>query len=89
VFDIESPFSMVVLIVAIVFGANIWRTHMLTRARRTRSSEDLAVIASLTDQVERLAQRVQVLEKLATDDDRKLAREIEGLRRNDEKDMRG
>jgi uncharacterized protein YlxW (UPF0749 family) len=87
VFNIDNPFTMVVFIVAIVFGASVWRTHMVTRARRGRSSEDVALIASLTEQVERLTDRVAVLERLATDDDRSLAREIEGLRRNPTKDV--
>lgn len=85
-FEIDNPFTMVVFIVAIVFGASVWRTHMMTRARRTRSSEDEALIAQLTAQVERLTDRVGVLEKLATDDDRKLAREIDSLSRTDRKD---
>jgi uncharacterized protein YlxW (UPF0749 family) len=87
VFNIDNPFTMVVFIVAIVFGASVWRTHMVTRARRGRSSEDVALIASLTEQVERLTDRVAVLERLATDDDRSLAREIEGLRRPATKDV--
>jgi hypothetical protein len=82
VFSIDSPFTMVVMIVAIVFGANVWRTHMVTKARRSHSSQDAAVIDALTAQVERLTERVAVLEKLATDEDRSLAREIEGLRRS-------
>jgi phage shock protein B len=77
---VSSPFTMVVLIVAIVFGAKIWRTHMLTRARVGRSSEDEALLGSMQAQIDRLTERVQVLEKLVTDDDRNLAREIDRLR---------
>jgi phage shock protein B len=80
IFAVSSPFAMVVLIVAIVFGAKIWRTHMLTRAQMGRSREDEALIGSMQAQIERLSQRVQVLEKLMTDDDRNLAREIDRLR---------
>jgi phage shock protein B len=82
IFAVTSPFTMVVLIVAIVFGAKIWRTHMLTRARVGRSREDDALIGSMQAQIDRLSQRVQVLEKLVTDDDRNLAREIDRLRDN-------
>lgn len=79
-FNVANPFTMVVLIVAIVFGAKIWRTHMLTRSRIGRSREDDALIGSMQAQVDRLTERVQVLEKLITDDDRNLAREIDRLR---------
>jgi phage shock protein B len=78
--NVANPFTMVVLIVAIVFGAKIWRTHMLTRSRVGRSREDDALIGSMQAQVDRLTERVQVLEKLITDDDRNLAREIDRLR---------
>jgi phage shock protein B len=80
IFAVTSPFTMVVLIVAIVFGAKIWRTHMLTRARQGRSHEDEALLGSMQAQIDRLTDRVQVLEKLVTDDDRNLAREIDRLR---------
>ena len=75
-----SPFAMVVMIVAIVFGAKIWRTHLLTKARVGRTREDDALIGSMQQQIDRLTSRVQVLERLMTDDDRKLAREIDRLR---------
>ncbi|HEX5006087.1 MAG TPA: hypothetical protein VFV70_03175 [Hyphomonadaceae bacterium] len=79
----SSPFAMVVLIVAIVFGAKIWRTHLLTRARVGRSREDEVLIGSMQSQIDRLTDRVSVLEKLVTDDDRRLAREIDSLRDRD------
>ena len=80
IFAVSSPFAMVVLIVAIVFGAKIWRTHLLTRARVGRSREDEVLIGSMQSQIDRLTERVAVLEKLVTDDDRRLAREIYSLR---------
>lgn len=80
---VGSPFTMVVLIVAIVFGAKIWRTHLLTNASRGRSREDEALLGSMQAQIDRLTERVQVLEKLVTDDDRNLAREIDRLRDRD------
>ena len=83
IFAVSSPFAMVVLIVAIVFGARIWRTHLLTRARVSRSHEDDALIGSMQSQIDRLTERVAVLERLVTDDDRRLAREIDGLRDRD------
>lgn len=80
IFAVSSPFAMVVMIVAIVFGAKIWRTHLITRARMGRSREDDALIGSMQAQIDRLTERVQVLERLVTDDDRSLAREIDRLR---------
>jgi hypothetical protein len=71
---------MVVLIVAIVFGARIWRTWLLTSAREGRSREDEAMFGSMQSQIDRLTERVAVLEKLVTDDDRRLSREIDSLR---------
>ena len=79
-FNIVNPFSMVVMIVAIVFGAKIWRTHMITQARTGRSREDDALIGSMQSQIDRLTDRVAVLERLLTDDDRRLSREINSLR---------
>jgi phage shock protein B len=79
-FNVSNPFMMVVLIVAIVFGAKIWRTHMLTRARVGRSEADEHIIGSMQQQIDKLTDRVAVLERLLTDDDRNLAREIDRLR---------
>ena len=83
IFAVSSPFAMVVLIVAIVFGARIWRTHLITKARTGRSREDEVLIGSMQSQIDRLTERVAVLEKLVTDDDRRLAREIDNLRDRD------
>lgn len=78
--DIDGPL-MIVLIVAIVFGAKLMRTQMLLRARMdARASEDGVVSSAMQAQIDRLTDRVAVLEKLVTDDDRRLAREIDGLR---------
>jgi hypothetical protein len=42
-----------------------------------------AILAETQKEVARLRERVQVLEKLVTDDDRKLASDIERLRRDE------
>ena len=78
--DIGSPFTMVVLIVAIVFGAKLWRTQMIMQGKLGRSRADDQLIGSMQSQIDRLTDRVAVLEKLVTDDDRRLASEIERLR---------
>jgi hypothetical protein len=47
------------------------------------------IVAETSADVARLRERVQVLEKLVTDDDRRLADEIERLRRDRGEDIRG
>jgi hypothetical protein len=68
-FAVTSPFAMVVLIVAIV-----------TKGNSTRSRADEMIIGSMQSQIDKLTDRVGVLEKLVTDDDRRLSREIDQLR---------
>ena len=70
----------VVLIVAIVLGSRMLRTHMMTQMRSGRSREDDQMIGSMQSEITRLTDRVKVLERLATDDDRNLSREINSLR---------
>jgi hypothetical protein len=67
---------MVVAIVWIVQNAKNRRAELLSG----RSSADDAVLGSMQAQIERLTERVAVLEKLVTDDDRRLSREIDSLR---------
>ena len=81
------PFLMVIAIVGIVFGSKAWRTWMLTKHRSARSPEDDRLISDMARQIEKLSDRVAVLERLATDEDRKLANEIERLRRDDRPGM--
>lgn len=76
---IDNPFAMVVLIVAIVFGARVLQARYKSEGRG-RAPQDDRVIAHMQQEIDRLTQRVQVLEKLVTDDDRKLASEIDRLR---------
>lgn len=77
---VSAPFLMVVAIVAIVFGSKILRTKMLTEARHGRSREDEVVMGTMQQQIDKLTDRVAVLERLVTDDDRRLSREIDSLR---------
>lgn len=77
---IDNPFAMVVVIVAIVFGSMLLKTRMRTQHLGRRSADDERVMSHMQQQIESLTQRVQVLEKLVTDDDRKLANEIDRLR---------
>lgn len=75
-----APFVMVVAIVAIVSGGRTWRAYLLAKANSGRSREDEVMFGSMQAQIDRLTERVAVLEKLVTDDDRNLAREIDRLR---------
>ncbi len=80
-FDVfDNPFAMVVAIVAIVAGARVWRTHLVTKARHQRAPDDDKLIKSMQGEIHALSERVRVLEKLVTDDDRQLASEIDRLR---------
>lgn len=78
--DINSPFTMVVLIVLISVGAGV--IHDLIKTRRETAkldgtqSED---IEALKAEVSRLTERVKVLERLSTDSDARLREEIRNL----------
>lgn len=71
-----NPFEMVVLIVAIVMIAKVMRD----RALRPPAPEIPAETEALLAEVARLRDRVEVLERLATDKSRRLADEIDSLR---------
>jgi hypothetical protein len=79
-FNIANPFTMVVAIVAIVMLGRVWRAHIIARGRTGRSEADEHLIGSMQQQVDKLTDRVAVLERLLTDDDRRLSREIDRLR---------
>lgn len=85
-----GPFEMVVAIVAITAGASIIRAkHGIRRNKRGdwRQGNDDTTLQmennQLRDEMRGLKDRIQVLERLATDDEsdaRRLDREIEKLR---------
>jgi len=80
-------------------GTFLMMIHMTAKAKAARyramsgQGEDAArlerIVAETSAEVARLRERVQVLERLVTDDDRKLADEIERLRRGRGEDIRG
>jgi len=76
---VAAPFAMVVAIVWIVQHNKSRRAEMF----RGPSREDDAVMGSMQAQIDKLTDRVAVLERLVTDDDRRLAREIDSLRDRD------
>jgi len=73
-----NQYEMVVLIVAVIFIARTIRER--NRLRAAAPPPDDAVPALIAE-VARLRERVQVLERIATDDSRRLAVEIDNLNR--------
>lgn len=76
---VVAPFLMVVAIVWIVQQGKNRRAE----AALGGSREDAAVMGAMQAQIDKLTDRVAVLERLVTDDDRRLAREIDSLRGRD------
>ena len=79
VIAVAAPFVMVVAIVYLIQNGKNRRAELVTRGSR----EDDAIVGSMQQQIDKLTARVQVLERLVTDDDRRLSREIDGLRNRD------
>ena len=77
--DINSPFTMVVLIVLIAVGAGVIKTWIETRANSTADEETRLRMEDLEREVIRLRDRVKVLEKITTDGDDRLREEISRL----------
>ncbi len=78
-FEIDSPFTMVVLLVLIAGGAGVIKTWIKTRGDREADEETQAKSFRLRKDVERLTERVRVLETIATDKDERLREEIRRL----------
>ena len=74
-----NPFEMVVLIVAIVMVASVMRARMHKHGRDTPPEERVENIR-LREEVKELKERLHVLERIATDRENSLSREIEELR---------
>jgi uncharacterized protein YlxW (UPF0749 family) len=74
-----NPFEMVVLIVAIVMIAGIFKSR---RGRGANESEQAGSLEAqqLREEVQRLKERVQTLERITVEKENSLAREIEDLR---------
>ncbi|MEQ1781771.1 MAG: hypothetical protein ABMA14_10450 [Hyphomonadaceae bacterium] len=79
VIAVAAPFVMVVAIVYLIQNGKNRRAELVTRG----SHQDEAIVGSMQQQIDKLTARVQVLERLVTDDDRRLSREIDGLRNRD------
>ena len=87
IWEIVPIMVFAIPLVAIIGGLSMQRLKMKLeagQAEATGQAAQLAAELALTRaDVARLQDRVNVLERLATDGDRKLATDIERLRRND------
>ena len=75
-----NQFEMVVIIVAIVMFASVMRAKYGTRRSRDRVPSEDPEALRLKEEVRTLRERIQVLERIATDRESTLEREIEQLR---------
>ena len=76
-----NPFEMVILIVLIVTIGSVIRGRRSQRHREDRSPPNERVeTLRLQDEVKQLKERIHVLERIATDKDDALSREIDSLR---------
>jgi hypothetical protein len=75
-----DPFSMVVAIVAISVGAGVVNNWIKMKHASRRNVQQDRELEEVRGQVEKLADRVRVLERLAVDADRQLSQEISKLR---------
>ena len=74
-----NPFEMVVLIVAIVMFATVMKAR-IGRQQRTIDPAEQVETMRLRDEVKQLKERLHVLERIATEKESSLAREIDELR---------
>ncbi len=72
---VAAPFVMVVAIIWVVQNGKLRQAEL----ERGSHAGD-AIVGQMQQQIDRLTDRVAVLERLVTDDDRRLSREIDGLR---------
>ena len=76
-----NPFEMVVLIVAIVMIAGVLRSrHAHRRPDVEDDPADRVETIRLRDEVSQLKERIHVLERIATDKENTLSRQIDELR---------
>jgi cell division protein FtsB len=77
-----NPFEMVVLIVAIVMFAGVFKARYGHRNRDLEEADPASRIENqqLRDEVAELKERIKVLERITVEKENSLAREIEDLR---------
>lgn len=75
----DDPFTMVVLIVLISVGAGVINNYLKMKNERAERGANDADIDKMQAEINQLSERVRVLEKLATDDERGLRDEFKQL----------
>jgi hypothetical protein len=75
-----NPFEMVVLIMLIVMGASVFIKRAEIQSRTPKKALDDPESRQLREEVKALKERLHVLERIATDKENSLAREIDELR---------
>ena len=76
----NNPFTMVVAIVAMVMIATVVKAWIEARQRSNLDPAEEAENLRLREEIKQLKERLHVLERIATDKENSLAREIEELR---------
>ena len=74
-----NQFEMVVIIVAIVMFASVMRARYSGKRRQAAAADDPEILRS-REEVRALKERIAVLERIATDKESTLERQIERLR---------
>jgi hypothetical protein len=75
-----NPFEMVVLIVAIVMVASIFKARAHSRSHALPDAEAGAENLRLRDEVQELKERIKVLERITVEKENSLSRQIDELR---------
>jgi len=75
----DDPFTMVVLIVLISVGAGVINNYLKMKNERAERGANDVDIEKMQGQIDHLTERVRVLEKLATDEERGLRDEFQRL----------
>lgn len=77
-----NPFEMVVLIVAIVMFAGVFKARYSPRHRGPEDADPAERVENqrLREEVSELKERIKVLERITVEKENSLAREIEDLR---------
>ena len=77
--EINSPFTMVVIIVLIGVAAGVINNWIKVRSESREHAASDEEVQQMRRDLERLTERVRVLETLATDKDERLREEIRRL----------
>lgn len=74
-----DPFQMVVIIVLICVGAGVVKNYFKMKQNQQADAASEKDVLRMQADIDRLKERVHVLEKIVTDNDRQLAEEIRKL----------